>query len=316
MDHVDHDRLAKELGTVFFDEMVAFAAPELARDVEPGSAVFLDKQVFTDVTSGSKYEVDIAARVRLKGEVAHILVHIENQATAQPEFPKRMFRYFARLHERHGLPVYPIAIFSFQTPRTEQPDSYRVVVKDLPVLDFRFRAVQLNRLNWRDYVSSDNPVATALMSQMSVAPRDRPKVKLECLKGFVRQRWDPARLRLLLGYVDSYLPLAGEQRAEFNTGVEAAGLAEEESVMEIVTSWEREGIEKGRQEGRQEGRREGRQDATVHLVLRLLRKRVGPLSEEREARVRRLPIERLNALGEALLDFQNAGELDAWLGLE
>jgi hypothetical protein len=310
MDHVDHDRLSKELGTVFFDELVGFTAPELAGDLEPGSAIFLDKQVFTDVTGGAKYEVDIAAKVRLRREDAYILVHIENQASAQPEFAKRMFRYFARLHESHGLPVYPIAIFSYKEPKTRQPSEYRVVVKDLSVLDFRFRAIQLNRLNWRDYLNSENPVATALMAQMNVAPKDRPKVKLECLRGFVKQGWDPARLRLLLGYVDSYLPLEGEQREQFNEGLNAAGLAEKEDVMEIVTSWEREGIAKGRREGLQEGLQAG----TVQLVLRLLRRRVGALSEDREARVRRLPVERLEALGEALLDFQSVDDLDAWLG--
>jgi hypothetical protein len=47
-------------------------------------------------------------------------------------------------------------------------------------------------------------------------------------------------------------------------------------------------------------------------VLRQLRRRLGTLSEEREAKVRRLPIERLDALGEALLDFQSTADLDAW----
>jgi hypothetical protein len=310
MDHVDHDRLTKELGTVFFDELVAFAAPELAGYLEPGSAVFLDKEVFTDVTGGTKYEVDIAAKVRLKGEDAYILVHIENQASAQPDFPLRMFRYFARLHEGHGLPVYPIAIFSYKKPKTPAPGEYHVTVRGLRVLDFRFETVQLNRLNWRDYLYSNNPVATALMSQMNVAPNDGPRVKLECLRAFVTQGWDPARLRLLLGYVDSYLPLEGRQRDEFNASLQHAGLAEKEEVMEIVTSWEREGIKKGRQEGRQEGRREG----TVQLVLKQLRRRVGAVSEDQEARVRRLPTERLDALGEALLDFQGVDDLDGWLG--
>jgi hypothetical protein len=67
----------------------------------------------------------------------------------------------------------------------------------------------VNQLSWRDFLTSENPVAAALMSQMDVATKDRPRVKLECLRSFVRQGWDPARLRLLLGYVDSYLPLEG-----------------------------------------------------------------------------------------------------------
>jgi Domain of unknown function (DUF4351) len=50
---------------------------------------------------------------------------------------------------------------------------------------------------------------------------------------------------------------------------------------------------------RLEGQLEGRQE----LVLRLLKRRVGNLSIDLETRVRSLPPERLEALGEALLDF-------------
>jgi hypothetical protein len=48
-------------------------------------------------------------------------------------------------------------------------------------------------------------------------------------------------------------------------------------------------------------------------VLRQLRRRVGALSEEQEARVRRLPVEQPDALGEALLDFHALDDLEAWL---
>jgi predicted transposase YdaD len=74
--------------------------------------------------------------------------------------------------------------------------------------------------------------------------------------------------------------------------------------MEIVTSWEREGAERGRREGRREG--------AAEVTLKMLRRRLGPLSEDAEARVRRLSMERLDALGEALLDFRAMEDLDAW----
>lgn len=306
---VDHDRLTKELFTTFFDEGLEFAAPSLALHLVRGSAVFLDKQVFTDVTEGRKYEADIVAKVRLAEEDACILIHIESQSSARKEFPLRMFRYFARLHETHGLPVYPIAFFTYRRPAAEAPNGYQVRIRDRTVLDFRFDAVQLNRLDWWRYVNSDNPVATALMSQMNVAEADRPRVKLECLRAFVKQGWDPARLRLLIGYVDSYLPLEGRQQETFEVGLEESGLARKEEVMEIVTSWEREGLRKGLLQGR----REGQQDGAAQLVLRQLRRRLGILSEERETMVRGLPIERLDLLGEALLDFSAPEDLDAWL---
>jgi predicted transposase YdaD len=70
---------------------------------------------------------------------------------------------------------------------------------------------------------------------------------------------------------------------------------------------------RGRQEGRQEGRLEGLQEGELEMAFRLLRRRCGSLSPEQEARVRSLPLARLEALAEALLDFQGPDDLNAWL---
>ena len=47
------------------------------------------------------------------------------------------------------------------------------------VLKFAYRLVQLNTLDWRAYLKSDNPIASALMAKMKIAERDRPRVKVE-----------------------------------------------------------------------------------------------------------------------------------------
>ena len=49
---IDHDRLFKELLTTFFVEFLELFFPEVAAYLEPDSLEFLDKEVFTDVTSG------------------------------------------------------------------------------------------------------------------------------------------------------------------------------------------------------------------------------------------------------------------------
>ena len=68
-----------------------------------------------------------------------------------------MFRYFSRLWDRHQLPIYPIALFSFAGRRV-QPQSFSLHFHDLPALEFRYRTVQLNQ---------PNPVASALMTRRS-----------------------------------------------------------------------------------------------------------------------------------------------------
>lgn len=52
------------------------------------------------------------------------------------------------------------------------------------------------------------------------------------------------------------------------------------------------------------------------LILRQLNRRVGNLSLELEARVKALPLVRLEELGEALLDFSQMGDLVAWLDVD
>jgi predicted transposase YdaD len=66
-------------------------------------------------------------------------------------------------------------------------------------------------------------------------------------------------------------------------------------------------------EGRQEGRQQGEALGEVKATLRLLNHRCGPLSPATTARIQALPLERLEALGLALLDFTGADDLAAWL---
>ena len=118
-----------------------------------------------------------------------------------------MFHYFARVHEKYALPVYPIAIFSFDKPQRQEPHTYRVEFRDWSVLEFNYRVIQLNRLNWRDFLEQPNSVASVLMAKMKIAPQDRPKVKAECLRLLATLSLDPARMQLISGFVDTYLRL-------------------------------------------------------------------------------------------------------------
>ena len=71
--------------------------------------------------------------------------------------------------------------------------------------------------------------------------------------------------------------------------------------MEIMTSWGREGMEKGRQQGKEE------------LVARLLRRRFGSVPTQVIGRLDRLTAEQLNELGEALFDFTKVTDVETWL---
>ena len=57
----------------------------------------------------------------------------------------------------------------------------------------------------------------------------------------------------------------------------------------------------------------GQVQGEAKVTLRQLSRRCGPLSAEQESVIRSLPLERLEALAEALLDFEGMADLHAWL---
>jgi predicted transposase YdaD len=61
------------------------------------------------------------------------------------------------------------------------------------------------------------------------------------------------------------------------------------------------------------GRQEGRQAEAAALTLRLLQRRCGSLNPNQQARIEALPLSALEALADALLDFQGPEDLKAWL---
>ncbi len=64
----------------------------------------------------------------------------------------------------------------------------------------------------------------------------------------------------------------------------------------------------------QEIKAEGRQEEGATLVLRLLNRRLGEIPPSLQTQIRALPIEQLEELGEALLDFESEADLVHWLG--
>ena len=173
--------------------------------VEPGTLEFLNQEVFTDVTAGEKNYLDIIAKLRFRGQESYFLINIEPFADNRGQFGRRMFRYFARLFEKHTLPVYPILLLSFDTPLAAEPTVFEVNFPDLQVLQFNYRVVQLNQMNWRDFVNQPNPVASALMAKMRIAPSDRPRVKLECLRLLATLKQNPAKMQLISGFIDKLI---------------------------------------------------------------------------------------------------------------
>jgi predicted transposase YdaD len=75
----------------------------------------------------------------------------------------------------------------------------------------------------------------------------------------------------------------------------------------------REAVAEGEAIGEARGLEIGQQQEKA-LVIKLLGRKLGKISPQLERQVAALSIERVEALGEALLDFKTIAELQAWLG--
>jgi hypothetical protein len=75
---------------------------------------------------------------------------------------------------------------------------------------------------------------------------------------------------------------------------------EKEEVMQIVTSWMEEGIEKGIEREK-------------NLILRLINRKFGQIDLELATKIRILNIEIIEALGEAIFDLETEKDLQNWL---
>jgi len=292
----NHDRLFKELLRVFFIEFITLFWPKIAAALDKSSIEFLQQEIFTDVTAGERHEADLVVKARLEG-IGPMVFQVEAQGSPQMVFPGRMFSYFSRVLFTHQVPVFPIALLTYDSPREKACDYYEVKIGDHSVLRFKFETVQLNRLDWRDYVGCGNPAAYALMSKMCMKPDERKLVKLECLRSTLALGLDAARTELIAGFVNTYLRLKPEEEQWV---VEELKTSNPDQPL-FWTYWHELGLEKGRGQG---------MAAIAELALK---RRLGDLPESTLSRIRSLSPEQIVELTECARDLSTPASLDQWL---
>jgi F0F1-type ATP synthase membrane subunit b/b' len=96
------------------------------------------------------------------------------------------------------------------------------------------------------------------------------------------------------------LKLNPQEEPIFQEEIDRMGLAEQEQVMEIVTTCMERGMERGA-------------ERETALVLRQLARQIKTVSPSLEEKVRQLSIEQVEVLGEALFDFSSETDLVNWL---
>ena len=123
----------------------------------------------------------------------------------------------------------------------------------------------------------------------------------ECLRMLANLHLDPARSKLIGGFIDIYLTLTAQEMRQYEREFAKLAPEEQEARMELVSSWERKGIEQGLHDGQE------------RTITRLIGRRFGNVASEVTARLNTLSTDQFDALTDALLDFKSAADLEAWL---
>jgi predicted transposase/invertase (TIGR01784 family) len=125
-------------------------------------------------------------------------------------------------------------------------------------------------------------------------------------------------LRAVAAQIDQIETLRVQKNVAASTAILAGLVLKQETIQQILRSEiMRESViyQDILAEGRTEGHTEGRMTEGRSLILRLLKRRVGALPMDLQARLEGLSLEQLENLGEALLDFASLADLQEWLNL-
>jgi hypothetical protein len=286
-----------------FDTFLAFFFPQAHAAIDWQRPVVVRDNELQQVApedQAGKQRVDRLVEVyRLDGDPALVLVHIEIQAQRDREFAARMFRYHARLFDRARLPVASLAILG-DTVADWRPDRFGYALWGCE-LGLRFPMVKLLDFDEAQLAATPNLFATLTLLHRDAQatrrnPEERLRRKVARYRALLRQGHRAEEIRVMLRLMEHLLRLGPSFAETARTAMRQVEV-EETGMDTFVTSFE------------EIGRAEGQRD----LVLRLLDRKIGPLSEDLRAQVAALAPEVLLELSDALLDFTSVDELTDWL---
>ena len=224
------------------------------------------------------------------------LILNELQLRYTNKMPLRMSAYAALAQERYGLPVYPVLVNIL-------PPSSGVVIRN------RFESDFLGLQSRQDFhvinlweVDAETVFERSLDTLLPFVPILKDGGNQQTVRRALvqlQQNEELVELESLLGFFASF--------------VLDTELVRQIMRWDMTVLRESPWYQEIRQESLQEGREEGRQEGEQSLILRQLTRRIGEVSPEMRLQVQALSLPQLEALGEALLDFSEPADLDAWL---
>jgi predicted transposase YdaD len=237
-------------------------------------------------------------------EHGEFLVLNELQLRYKNTMPLRMRAYTGLAEEKFNLPVYPVLINILQpAPSVIVCDRYETNFLGIQARQ-DYRVINLWEVDAS--IVFDQSISTLLPFVPVLQGGGDPEVVQRAVQ-LLRLDESLSELEPLLGFFASFV---------LDTELVSQILRWDMAVLR-ESPWYQEIRQEGRQEALQEGEVKGRQEGALGeaqaLILRQLTRRIGSVAPEMRSQVQALSLAQLESLGEALLDFAEAGDLERWL---
>ncbi len=297
----------KDIIQIYFQDFIRFFFPYLHPTIDWTKPVeFLDKeliQVTRDAKIGRRLADALIKVYRTNGKESWLYIHIEVQNQPQSNFPQRMYIYNYKIYDQFKCPIESLAVLG-DDDINWRPDHFNIQAERTRIR-FDFSIVKLldYRERWSELEADRNPFATVVMVHIKALDTrnnrgERKEAKLALIKRLYEQGFERQDIINLYAFIDWVMTLLIELQAEFNREITEY---EEQKKMRYITSIERSGELKGKLL------------QTQQIVKRQLNRRVGEIDASLIQQLEALPIEVLEDLTEALLDFSSVSDLEEWL---
>ena len=225
-------------------------------------------------------------------QIINTILHLEFQTlpTSNPAMDFRMLDYYTRLKREYGCQIEQVVIFLQQT-------TSEIVFKQEYVdtnTRHRYRVIRI----WEQ---DPTPllVNPALLPLAALARSDSPNTLLEQVAAGV-------------GMIEE-----NDERQNISACTQIlAGLRFDKNLIQRLFREEIMQESVIYQDILQKGEQKGKKQEALALILRLLPRRIGPVTPQLQEQIRSLSVPQLEDLGEALLDFSSETDLINWLATQ
>jgi hypothetical protein len=307
----EYDSPWKTILQTYFSEFISFFYPDLYADIDWTKPIeFLDKellQVTRDASIGRRLADALVKVYRINGEESWLYIHIEVQNQRDDDFPHRVYVYNYRIYDQYQQPITSLVILG-DDDISWRPDYFVIQARRTTVrIDFSTTKLLDYRERWAELDADRNLFSTVIMMHLRTLEttknrRARKEFKLSLIKRLYEQGHDRQDIINLYGLIDWMMTIPDELQEEFNQQITQY---EQEMKMPYITSIERSGEVKGEVKGKL--------IQTQQIVKRQLHRRIGEIDSSLIHQVEALPIEVLEELTDALLDFSTIADFEQWL---